>query len=40
MADGDSFETCLADFIDASPERVWELLASPVRFAWLGVKVI
>lgn len=40
MADGDSFETCPTDIIHASPERLWELLANPARFDWLGVKVV
>jgi uncharacterized protein YndB with AHSA1/START domain len=40
MADGDSFETCPTDIVQASPERVWELLTSPARFGWLGVKVV
>jgi hypothetical protein len=40
MADSDSFETCPTDIIHASPQRVWELLVSPARLGWLGVKVV
>jgi hypothetical protein len=40
MADSDSFETCPTDVIHASPERIWELLTNPVRFDWLGVRVV
>jgi uncharacterized protein YndB with AHSA1/START domain len=40
VADKDSFETCPTDIIQASPERVWELLTNPARLGWLGVKVV
>jgi uncharacterized protein YndB with AHSA1/START domain len=40
VADSGSVETCPTDIIHASPERVWELLADPARFGWLGVKVV
>jgi uncharacterized protein YndB with AHSA1/START domain len=40
MADSESFETCPTDIIQASPERVWELLTDPAQFGWLGVKVV
>jgi hypothetical protein len=40
MAASDSFETCPTDVIHAPPERIFELLTNPLRFGWLGVKVV
>jgi len=41
MADSDSFEACPTSIIDASPERVWELLTNPARLdGWVGVRVV
>ena len=41
MADSVSFETCPTTVVEASPERVWELLTDPARLdEWVGVKVV
>jgi uncharacterized protein YndB with AHSA1/START domain len=41
MADSVSFETCPTTVVEASQERVWELLTDPARLAeWVGVKVV
>jgi len=40
MAESDSFETCPTAVIDASPDRVWNLLTNPVQLGWLGLKVV
>ncbi len=39
-AGDEGFQTCPTDVIHATPGCVWELLANPARYDWLGVKVI